>query len=294
MLKNLDFKVKLSLGVLLIIILWVASGLFFTKNVVDKSSQKGGGKASLLASPIQLEEVYKIISGYGVIDRGEINVFSELNSHVLAVKKVDGSKVRRGEAVVELLSDVLVPSPIDGILDGINVRAGDVVFSGQTKMFSVVSDSKLEAILRISSSEARFVKAGQKAKIEVGENIFTGDVYFVSRVSDKASNTFEVKIRLKSSNSEIFHGEVAKISIETLKKSGIFVPTSALSITNDDKIIITTLDAEGIASKIPVEVLQTKENGVWVAGDLSSAKFVVIRGGDFANVGDKPDYKVKI
>ncbi len=293
MLKNLDFKIKLSLVVFSLITIWIISGFFFNKKTPENTSKNGGGNANLLASQIKEEQVYKIVSGYGTIDRGEIDVFSELNSHVLNVKKLDGSKVLRGEPIVELLGGVLVPSPIDGILDGVNVKVGSVVFAGQTKMFSVISNSKPEVIFQISSNEARFVKVGQRATIEVGDSVFIGNVYFVSKISDKASNTFEVKIRLKSNEDEIFHREVAKISIETIQKKGIFVPTSTLSITNEDKIVITTLNDEGIVRKIPVELLQTKNNGVWVSGDFSSSKFVIIRGGDFVNISDKPEYKIK-
>jgi multidrug efflux pump subunit AcrA (membrane-fusion protein) len=294
MLKNLDFKIKISLAVFLAILIWILSGVLFKKQPSDNSVKSGGGKADLLVVSTKEEDTYKLVSGYGVVDRGQVAVYSQLNSNVVKVKKAEGSVVKAGEPVIELLNGVLVPSPIEGKLDVINVFAGDLVFASNTKLFSAISNSKIDAILRISAGEARLVKAGQTAKIELGESIFEGKVYFVSSASDKTSNTFDVKIKINASNGALFHGEVVKISIQTEKAKGVFLPTSALSITAENRLVIKGLKEEGEVLAIPVEILQTKQDGIWVKGDFKQLKFIIIRGADFVNQGEKPQFKIKV
>lgn len=292
-LKNLNFAVKISAIVFIIIVAWVFTGIF-KEPEVKNNVIAGQGKLVLLAEEIKMEEIAKVVSGYGRVDSGQIEVTSELNSHVQKIYKTEGATVKAGEPIIGLLSGVTVPSPISGKLDKIDVKIGGIVFAGQTRLFSVISNTKLDAVLNIPASDARFLTVGNKSEIRANEAIFLGEVYFISKVSDKLSNTFEVRMKITKnpSKAELFHDETVKISIDTIRKKGFFVPTSSISLTKDEKTILTVVDNEGIAKKVQIEVLQTKENGLWVAGNIGNAKVVIVRGGDLALEGEKVEYKL--
>jgi multidrug efflux pump subunit AcrA (membrane-fusion protein) len=291
--KNIDFKIKISIIILIIISIWILTGILSGNKAIESQTKKGGGELTLLAKNLEPSNVYKVVSGYGRIDRGQIIVTSEINSQVIDIKTREGAKVSKKTKVIELLHGVLVPAPIEGTLDKIDVKIGDTVFAGQTKLFSVISSTKLDAILNISALETRFVKVGQDANIVFENQELKGKVDFVSQASDRQTNTFEVKIKLNQSNVNLFQDETVRIAINTIQKKGVFVPTSAISINNKNELLLTLINGEDLAVKIPVEMLETKKDGVWVAGDFKGLNIVIIRGADFVRDGEKATYKIE-
>ena len=294
--KNLRFAFKVSFWIFIIIAIWMVSGSITEKP--DKNLEKkakGIDNLTMLASEIKTSEVHKIIIGYGNIDRGKIDVISEVNSHIQTILKKEGTKIQKGEPVILMLGNIRVPSPITGTLDKIDVKQGGIVFAGQTLLFSVISSEKLDVTLQVSANDARFIKKGDEAEIKINDVNYIGEVYFISKISAKNSNAFEIKIKLKPSNeAELFHDESARVKIKTIKKHGYFVPTSAIAINSNDEIIISYVNKEGIVSKAKAEILQTFAEGMWIASDeLPDTAIIILRGGDFTKEGDKINYTLE-
>jgi multidrug efflux pump subunit AcrA (membrane-fusion protein) len=285
--------IKISIVLLGIIIIWFAIGLLIPRHVNIEKPTRGKGKVTALVREESEKEVYKVISGYGRVDRDMVQLVSEINSHVSRIYAKEGMEIRKGDPVIGLLNDVVIPSPLSGKLDTVDVIKGDVVFAGQTTLFSVISKDKLDVEMHIGANDAREVKPGNLVKIELENDVFEGKVYFVSKSSDKNTNTFKVKIKVNkgSGKTELFHGESVKINIYTMKKQGYFVPTSALSLGKNEEKIIKYLDDEKIVRESEIEILQTTSNGLWVSGKLPPKVIIIIRGGDFLKTGETTEYK---
>lgn len=295
--RNLKFPVKLSLAVFAIIALWILYGLLFKERVnLVKDKISGDGKITLLASEIAASQTHKMITGYGNVDRDKIDVITELNSHVNQIFKQEGDKIQAGEPVIGLLGGVRVPAPITGRLDRINVKKGGIVFSGQTLLFSIISLTKLDVILHVSANDARYIKLKDEAILQVNDTTYKGEVYFISKISNKANNSFEIKIRVQNekTDTELFHDETARVSIKTIPKYGFFIPTAAISINSANEIIITYIDSEGKAKKAKGEILQTFSSGIWISSEeLPRKAIIIIRGGDFVKEGDMPTFTLE-
>lgn len=288
-------NIKISLGVFGVILLWIFTGLFIKHDHTGEKPMAGKNKAVVLVRAQEATSVYKVITGYGRIDKGKVEVISELNSRVEEVYGHEGKIVKKGQPVLKMLHNVIVPSPIDGVLDSIDIEVGKIVFSSQTKLFSVISQNKVDARLFVPAEDARFIKSGNQADIILNHNKLIGKVYFISKSSDKTTNAFEVKIALNKNNlPDIFHDEAVKIEINTVKRDGFFVPTASLSIEENSDIILTFLDEEGNVKKEKIEILKTESNGIWVGSPTLPKKIlVVIRSGEFLDIGQKVEYRLE-
>jgi hypothetical protein len=295
--RNLKFPVKLSLAVFLIIALWILYGLLFKEKVtLIKEKTSGEGRITLLASEIEASQTHKMITGYGNVDRDRIDVVAEVNSHVNQIFAQEGAKIQQGESIVGLLGGIRIPAPMNGRLDRINVKKGGIVFAGQTHLFSIISLTKLDVILHVSANDARYIKLKDEVILQVNDIFYKGEVYFISKISNKANNSFEIKVRVKNEkmDTELFHDETVRVSIKTIAKRGFFVPTSAISINSANEIIITHVDNEGKIKKAKGEILQTFASGIWISSEeLPNKPIIIIRGGDFVKEGDIPTFTLE-
>ena len=291
----MSLNIKISIGVFAIVMIWVLTGVFIKRDHTGEKPYAGKNKMVVLARAEEAKSVFKVITGYGRIDRGKVDVISELNSRVEEIYGNEGKIVKKGEPVIKMLHGVIIPSPIDGVLDSVDIEVGKIVFAGQTQLFSVVSRDKIDARLFVSSNDARFVKSGNEAEILVQDRKLKGKVHFISKVSEKTTNAFEVTIAINRSNlPDLFHDETAKIEINTVKRQGFFVPTASLSIDEDGKIILTFLNEEGIVQKQPVDILKTENTGLWVGSDALPKKILVVtRSGEFMEEGQTLEYKLE-
>lgn len=292
--KGLNERLKLTIIILIFLVFWFGIGLFKEKNKHTNSVSSGKGNIVVLAQKEVEKDTFKEIVVYGRVDRNRIDVTAQLNSHVEKVFLKEGIEVKQGQPVIELMNDIHVPSPINGKLDKINVKKGEIVFSGQSVLFSVISKDTLDAIVYLSATDIRAIKSGQNAIIETEGKSYKGKVYFVSKTSDKNTNTFEVKIKIdKKSADGLYDKESIKVTIQMEKKKGFFIPTSSITTNKEGDIIIKYINKEDIAEEVKVEILQTHNNGIWVsAKNMPQEAIIITRGADFVKTGERASYKL--
>lgn len=294
---SLKTSTKITLIILAFLILWFGIGELSKKNYSSVQKNYSPNNIIVLARKEIAQEFFKNVIAYGRIDRDRIEVISEINSHVEKIIVSEGSEVGKGQNVLELLNGIRVPAPIRGRLDKISVKKGEIVFAERSPLFAVVSNEKLDAILYLAVNDIHLVSVGQEATIEADEKKYKGKVYFISQGVDPKNNTFEVGINIfpEKEAEKLFHNRSVKINIKTVKHSeSFFIPTSALTLNKEEKIIVKYIKDDNTVAQAEVEILETLSDGVWVTGKgLPANPLIIIRGGDFLKEGEKAQYQLE-
>jgi membrane fusion protein (multidrug efflux system) len=180
------------------------------------------------------------------------------------------------DAVGVSLNDGSLTSPINGILDRLNVDQGEYINPGQTVM-KIVNINKIKVELPIPEKDILYFKEGQDVKIDLentkGEKqVFSGTIDFVSITAESATRTYLVKVVVNNPNHILRPGMIVRAHLvrRNIEKA-IAVPFFTIIDREDGKAVFVVED--GVARVRPIEY------GIFQRG------IVEIRSG--LNIGDQ-------
>ncbi len=178
------------------------------------------------------------------------NIGSEIQ-YLQAKNAMEGAQksIERLEAQLSLTQ---MKSPINGVIDQIMVREGEIAAPGTPYSgIRIVNLNKLYAEAKISDSELGKIKKGNPVKIvlnSVGKEL-NAPVTHVSRVVDPQSRTFMIQVAL-SPNEDIYPNMAVKLNIkDAVYENVIVVPSNLLQKTESGVFIYVA----------------ENENGKWIA-----------------------------
>lgn len=175
----------------------------------------------------------------------------------------------------EQLEMAKIKSPIDGHVDGVEVKIGESVQPGR-HAFRVVSFDKLKITANVSESYVIDIKTGNKA-IATFPDIdrqTEGKVIFVGKTINAMSRTFPIEVALASSSDfRPNMTSVLKIVFKTVPDA-LTVPVNVVQEINDQKVVYIA-EAKG-------DLMVARRKVVEVAGIYGSSAH--IKG---LNVGDR-------
>ena len=136
----------------------------------------------------------------------------------------------------------------------------------------------------MSEQEVDHILVGQTATARLinGRNI-SGEISFISRVSDPETRTFLVEVTLPNQDGRIRDGMTAELQIDLPAEVAHRLPQSALTLDDDGRLGVRIADA-GVARFIEVRILRDEVDGIWVTG-LPDTASVIIVGQEFARDG---------
>jgi len=154
------------------------------------------------------------------------------------------------------LSDGRLSSPIDGILDQLNVDPGEYINPGQTVM-KIVNIDKVKIELPIPEKDILYFEKGQNVKIEMentkGEKReFSGVIDFVSMTAESTTRTYLVKVVVNNPNRILRPGMIVRAHLVRRDiKDAIAVPFFTIIDREDGKAVFVVED--GVARVHPIE-----------------------------------------
>lgn len=170
-----------------------------------------------------------------------------------------------------------IKSPINGMVDELPLKVGDVAVAGMSGI-PVVSKDKLKAQAMLGENYLGKVKQGDPVTIVFPElkDSIVAKLSYVSQGLNTVSRAFNVEVQLP--NKSTLHPNMsAQMKIANYQKAGaIVVPVSAIQKTNEGEIVYV---AEG--GKARMAVIQTGRNSngmVEVLGGLKAGDQVVTAG----------------
>jgi len=168
-----------------------------------------------------LNEVLEYVGNIKAQD--EVLVYPKVSGKIIEKTKVDGSAVKKGEAIAYIDRDETglkfekapIESPLTGIVGRVYVDIGQNV-SGQTPIALVVNIDKVKIGLDIPERYLPKVSLGQEAEIRVDaypEEVFAGEVTKVSPVVSLENRAAPIEITLNNQDQRLKSGMFARVSL---------------------------------------------------------------------------------
>ena len=184
-------------------------------------------------------------------------------------------------------------SPIDGVVDEIRVKLGDMAAPSQLQPgVRVINNSNLVIKAKLSDAQIGLLSVGDMVKANFPDINRTIDskVSFVGQVVDKTSRTFNVEARLDSKDVSYKANMIAKLLInDDTQKDVLIVPTNTIQRSDDGKEYVLIV-ANGNAVKRNVETGNSYDGKTVITKGLTKGDKVITFGYSEVVDGQKVSY----
>jgi len=191
--------------------------------------------------------------------------------------------VRRAEVD---LANTEIRAPFEGVLDKRPVNLGD--FLDVANPVATVVDLDPLRIVGFASerSVAELRVGGRGVARIVGLPEVEGRIAYIAAVADAATRTFRVELEIPNPGNRIVAGLTAQLRLPVATRAAHFVAPSALSLADDGAIGVKVVDGGGRARFLPVEIVGTGTDGVWLGG-LPERITLITVGHEFVAPGNR-------
>jgi len=168
------------------------------------------------------------------------------------------------------------------------VDIGQFVSVGD-ELMTVVDLDPIKVVVPISEEKISLLQVGQKSIITpINGEPFEGEVTYLSRVADPATRTYQVELKSKNPDYKVPDGMTVEASIPVKQAKSHFISPAILSLNEEGKVGLKVVDQNNPAKFLPVEIVDTATDGVWVLGIPDSTRIITV-GQEFIKDGETVD-----
>jgi len=184
----------------------------------------------------------------------------------------------------EELSRLQIRAPFAGLLESDAAEFGSLLQPGAL-CATVIQLDPIRLVGFVPETDVDKIEVGAPAGARLTSGrILQGQVSFVSRAADPATRTFRVDVTVANPDWSIRDGQTAEIGIAASGAPAHLVPGSALTLDDDGRIGLRTVDQDSRALFRAVEVVRDSVDGIWVTG-LPDAVDIIVVGQEFVRDG---------
>lgn len=185
------------------------------------------------------------------------------------------------------LSNMMIKSPINGIVSQKNINIGEMASSAMTAI--VVSDtSKLVADIYIPERLINKVKLNQSIDVTInslGDKKLSGEVTLINPVIDSKTKNYQVKIKILDSSNELKAGMFAKIKLANEYKENIIaVPNQTIVSENDMYYVLRVRNNK--VDKTAVKLGISNDEITEITEGINDGDKVILEGQSFLENGE--------
>ena len=183
---------------------------------------------------------------------------------------IDNKVLKNLQKTKRVKEYINIYSPYDGYIISKNINDGKFIKKGET-LFQVASFKKLWVVAKVYQKDIKSIKKDMKATVYIdGVKNISAKVDFIYPTINQKDKTIDVRIEIENQDLKIFPNMFAKVSINTLQKSMLVLPKTAV-LTKANKHYVFIPDGkyftpkEITATRInseQFEVIKLKENEV--------------------------------
>jgi HlyD family secretion protein len=186
------------------------------------------------------------------------------------------------------LSRSEVRAPVDGVISRRSAKTGGIAtavgVAAGDPMFRIIQNGEIELDADVGETDVRKLKAGQKVTITVADGISTtGTVRLVSPEVDNTTRLGRVRIFI-GADKRLRVGTFASGRIETARETGLAVPVSSVSTSNNISTALV-LDGDTVRER-KIDLGLSAGGLVQVRNGLVDGDRVIARAGTFLKDGD--------
>lgn len=209
-------------------------------------------------------------------------------------KRHAAEKIRHNvEALKKQRDDLILRSPIDGMVSYRKAEAGEII-TGGSKVFSIVDGRKIYVDCALSESDAAILSTGETVEITVDAlgKTYSANIIYVSPAMDEAAKTYTVRLALNNENNDdIKTGLFARGFIDILQRENtLFVPKEAVFYKNGKPSVFVLNEDKTVEERaVTIGLLNDKEEEI--LSGLNDGETVILNNQDKLSTGVSVDVR---
>jgi membrane fusion protein, multidrug efflux system len=186
------------------------------------------------------------------------------------------------DALNDQLEMTRIKSPINGSVEEVNLKVGQLAAPGQPAV-RVVNFSTVKVVAEIAEAYAPKVKPGNKVIVYFPDfnTEIISQVRFTSKYINPVNRTFQSEVRLGPSKVEYRANMMAVVKINDYQNPSAFtVPVTLIRETQDGKYIYVAKEENGklVARRLPVTVGNTYNGLAEITKGISTGEKIITTG----------------
>ena len=277
-------------------LIWMVSGSLVEEEASPQSESSLATLSSVtvLNSNAILKSKTIKASGFTEADKF-IQVRAEIGGRVISTPFKQGDYVKEGDLLCQLYiagreAYPKIVAPFSGYLESLRVDKGDYLNTGGV-CASLIDSNPMLLIADIAEKEIADIDVGANsmARLISGDEI-QGKVSFIATSADKNTRTFRVEVQVDNKDRAIRDGVSAEIYIESKKVLSHRISPAILSLNDQGKLGIRTVDENNAVEFKEIEILEDTTEGLWISG-LNENERIITLGQEYVFQGQTVNVK---
>lgn len=199
------------------------------------------------------------------------------------------SRLESARSNLAILQDQLSKStikvPSTGWLETVHVDAGEQMVAGSVAA-TILEMDEMKVVVAVPQTSISQISVGDPVSVDVaGTGRQSGKVAKIASITDSATRTFDVEILVPNPQRKLRAGMTVEASIDVGFQPAFGMSPAHLSVAGDGTLT-AKIDENGIVRVIPVELVRSGVEQVFVAG-LSDGAVLLTFGQAFVEAGDE-------
>ncbi|MEZ5199097.1 MAG: efflux RND transporter periplasmic adaptor subunit [Bacteroidales bacterium] len=184
----------------------------------------------------------------------------------------------------------MIKAPIDGVVDMVNVKDGELAIPGM-QLMQIVNLEHLYVNADVSESYLTKVRKGDAVLLEFPsypDYRMTVPVYRIGNVVKPANRTFKIQLKIQNINNEIKPNVLAKIKINDFSSDkALLIPSIIAKQDLQGKYVYTVNPKDMTAKKVYIETGMSYFGKTMVISGLKEGDQVIVEGFSQVSAGTK-------
>lgn len=170
----------------------------------------------------------------------------------------------------------MIVAPFDGIVQERSVEVGDLVRIGDT-IAEFVDTDPIIVVGDVNEREIANLTPGSRGTATLPSGVSVeGTVRYVAPVANEGTRTFRVELAVPNPDRRVRAGVTAELEVTTDRIYGHLLSPAILALDDEGTIGVKIVDEARKVRFIPVEILRSAPDGVWVTGLPDEAEIIAI------------------
>ncbi|ODC05055.1 hypothetical protein BFW38_17475 [Terasakiispira papahanaumokuakeensis] len=184
------------------------------------------------------------------------------------------------------MADLTPRAPFSGILNQISVDLGDLLSPGET-WGELVDLDQLKATAQVPQQQIEQVSLNDAVTVTLlNGDTLPGHVHFISAQADPETRSFRVEATVPNPEQRPLAGVSATLTLATGQVTAHKLSPAFLTLDDQGRLGVQYVTEQHTAGFLPVQIIDTQTDGVWVAG-LPEQLDLITLGGGFVHEGQK-------
>ena len=184
------------------------------------------------------------------------------------------------------IEHTVVEAPFDGIVYDRAVELGAMVDRGDT-LLTLVDNDPLVVSAQVPQHRVDELAVGEPGTVRLtGGETIDGTIRYIAPRADADTRTFRVELEVPNPDSERVSGVSGELQIPLETVPGHFLSPAQLALDEAGVLGVKIVDEDDRVVFLPVEIIRSGPEGVWVAGLPEQVRVITV-GQGFVQPGEQ-------